>query len=108
MPKRPTQPPAQPPSFTPAQLAFNAGTKALGKRDTDTALAKFLELARRIRTCCRSCSRSPPVYPKEAASGGVVRHSGCSGATWQPARIAAGLRARASSAIRRADKALKG
>lgn len=31
------------PSFTPAQLAFNAGVEALGRQDADAALAKFLE-----------------------------------------------------------------
>jgi tetratricopeptide (TPR) repeat protein len=34
---------ASKPSFTPAEVAFNAGVEALGKQDQDAALAKFLE-----------------------------------------------------------------
>jgi tetratricopeptide (TPR) repeat protein len=31
------------PSFTPAEIAFNAGVEALGKQDQETALTRFLE-----------------------------------------------------------------
>jgi tetratricopeptide (TPR) repeat protein len=31
------------PSFTPAEVAFNAGVEALGRQDQETALARFLE-----------------------------------------------------------------
>jgi tetratricopeptide (TPR) repeat protein len=34
---------AAPPSFTPAEVAFNAGVEALGRQDQEAALAKFLE-----------------------------------------------------------------
>ena len=91
------------PSFTPAQLAFNAGVEALGKQDADTALAKFLEAREQGSEPVAGVLRARRRLPREeAAAGGARRGSSASSRASPATRAACGWSTRrsASSATR--------